>query len=300
MPGMKVPGIQPQDPLPPARLFRPATHSPASSRQLDFDELRGLTRSNVQLVPPILQVEGLTTDERATIRKAVSLLCNLMEPRLLRKSEPGGEKPFDLVEMRLRSLSRLKRKWNKQDVSDELDTEEKQTFAESLRDGYVLCQLLNTLQSSPVVRPDVRGQDYNSTININKFLTACVAHGLPQGDLFLPSDLIEASGYSLARVASTVIALVQRFESSPPPALSPIPVASAVPAIHRAAKDLEEWVEHFVALTRQNMMSDQLPADSPPVKVDSECEFVRLHVFEDYFHPDDRCGSWIARYGRVV
>jgi hypothetical protein len=63
-----------------------------------------------------------------------------MEPRLLRKSEPGGEKQFDQVEIRLRSLLRLKRKWSKRELGDLTDQEEMKTFAEALRDGYVLCQ----------------------------------------------------------------------------------------------------------------------------------------------------------------
>ncbi|KAJ7765419.1 hypothetical protein DFH07DRAFT_810513 [Mycena maculata] len=145
LPGIKTQGIN--GPRPPLPLFRPSTHSPASSRQLllDLDDLK--SPNNMQSIEPLpvegmraLRNNGLTTAERELIRKAVSLLCNLMEPRLLRKSEPGGEKPFDLVEVRLRSLSRLKRKWNKQEISGESDSEETQTFAEALRDGYVLCQ----------------------------------------------------------------------------------------------------------------------------------------------------------------
>ncbi|KAJ7115953.1 hypothetical protein C8R44DRAFT_218218 [Mycena epipterygia] len=107
--GVKLSGNSPRPPPP---LFRPYTHSPASSRQflLDLDDLRGQKSSNMQPVEPIpaSRSSGLRPGERELIRKAVSLLCNLMEPRLLRKSEPGGEKPFDLVEIRLRSLSRLK------------------------------------------------------------------------------------------------------------------------------------------------------------------------------------------------
>ncbi|KAF8216544.1 hypothetical protein K438DRAFT_1558305 [Mycena galopus ATCC 62051] len=83
---------------------------------------------------------GLRPGERELIRRAVSLLCDIMEPRLLRKSEPGGEKPFDLIEIRLRPLSRMKRRWGKHELGDVSDTEEIQTFADALRDGYVLCQ----------------------------------------------------------------------------------------------------------------------------------------------------------------
>ncbi|KAJ6591585.1 hypothetical protein DFH09DRAFT_178985 [Mycena vulgaris] len=107
LPGIKTPGMNEPPPLP---LFRPYTHSPASSRQflMDLEDLRGNARP-VEPVPAYGK-SGLRTEERELIRKAVSLLCNLMEPRLLRKSEPGGEKPFDQVEIRLRSLSRQKRK----------------------------------------------------------------------------------------------------------------------------------------------------------------------------------------------
>jgi hypothetical protein len=59
-----------------------------------------------------------------------------MAPRLLRRSDPGGEKPFDLVEIRLRSLAKLQRRWSKGDVLPNV----KAVFAKALRDGYVLCQ----------------------------------------------------------------------------------------------------------------------------------------------------------------
>ncbi|KAJ7442265.1 hypothetical protein FB451DRAFT_111678 [Mycena latifolia] len=277
--------IKTNGPLPPPPLSRSYTHSPASSRQflLDLEDLRG----NPQPVEPVPapSKRGLRTEERELIRKAVSLLCNLMEPRLLRKSEPGGEKPFDLVEIRLRSLYAAKRKWRKREISQESDLEEKQTFSDALRDGYVLCQLLNTLHSSPIVRPDVRGQDYNSSLNITKFLAACVAHGLPQSDLFLPLDLIEASSYSLARVAGTIIALVQFSDSSPCSATPPkaLPGASRedISAIQRATEDLEEWVEHFIALTRQKMISDRLVNGLADESVgEQDAEFSNTKVYQ--------------------
>ncbi|KAF7356563.1 hypothetical protein MVEN_00990000 [Mycena venus] len=270
----KLPGTA--DPLPMPLLFRSRTDSPASSRQLllDLDDLQGQKAPIVEPVPTSgKSSNGLRPSEREVIRKAVSLLCNLMEPRLLRKSEPGGEKPFDLVEIRLRSLSRMKRRWGKHELGDVPDAEEMQTFAEALRDGYVLCQLLNTLHSSPVVRPDARGQDYNSSLNITKFLAACTTHGLASTDLFLPPDLVEASGYSLARVANTIIALVQASET-PSPHTAPKPVAALVddqlPAVQRATKDLDDWVENFIALTRQKMISDQL--DGAPDGLESGVE----------------------------
>ncbi|KAJ7224228.1 hypothetical protein GGX14DRAFT_351037, partial [Mycena pura] len=90
-----------------------------------------------------LSSAALYAPERALIREAVTLLCDIMEPRLLRKSEPGGEKPVDLVEMHLRPLTRMKRRWGRQQsalTNNASDEEEIRTFAEALRDGYVLCQ----------------------------------------------------------------------------------------------------------------------------------------------------------------
>ncbi|KAJ7281521.1 hypothetical protein C8J57DRAFT_77554 [Mycena rebaudengoi] len=136
LPTLKIPPLG--TPSPPA-LYRPHTHSPASSRQIELDDLRGL-RSSPRILPEPMPAmnDALKARERDVIRKAVTLLCNLMEPRLLRKSEPGGEKPVDLVEIRLRSLSRLKRKWGKEQITHQSDLEEMQTFAEALKDGYVL------------------------------------------------------------------------------------------------------------------------------------------------------------------
>ncbi|KAK7025281.1 hypothetical protein R3P38DRAFT_2953753 [Favolaschia claudopus] len=291
----KMPTDIQHSPAPP--LFRPQTHSPAPSHQLllDLDDMQGR-----RLPPPEPTIDAsknviLRPSQRELIRKAVSLLCDLMEPRLLRKSEPGGEKPFDLVEIRLRSLSRLKRKWGKQEPAGPSDAEELQTFAEALRDGYVLCQLLNTLHSSVVVRPDARGQEENPSLNITKFLAACTAHGLPSTELFYPLDLIEASGYSLSRVAGSIVALVEHSETSVQRTVTPKPLPVTTPvddllsAVQRVAKDLEQWIEGFIALTRQkialdladgDMLASGLQAEDPPV---SDCEVANSKVYQHLF-----------------
>ncbi|KAJ7091356.1 hypothetical protein B0H15DRAFT_835602 [Mycena belliarum] len=187
LPRTKTPGITGPSHSPPVALSGPYTHSPAFPPQSphDLEHSRGDTHPAEPVPAP--SEPGLRTEERELIRQAVSLLCNLMEPRFLRKTEPGDEKPFDLVELRLRSLYAAKQNWGTQELSEDSDFEEKRSFSDALRDGYVLCQLLNTLSTSPVVRPDIRGQDYtDSSLNITKFLTACLAVGLPQDDLFLP------------------------------------------------------------------------------------------------------------------
>ncbi|KAL0065198.1 hypothetical protein AAF712_007868 [Marasmius tenuissimus] len=187
-----------------------------------------------------------------------------MEPRLLRTSDPGGTKSFDLVELRLRTLLRLKRRWKKQTRPDELDPEETRAFSEALVDGYVLCQLFNSLYSSPIIRPDAR-----DTVNVAKFRAQCLDCGLPAKDLFLPGDIEDGTAESLTRVAQTIAALVQWVAD-----------ASARTAIRNAlvkytdnddfpdspgadVSIVEIWVDKFIA-TR---------LDKPALRFDVESEF---------------------------
>ncbi|KAF9269179.1 hypothetical protein L218DRAFT_424409 [Marasmius fiardii PR-910] len=178
--------------------------SPASESSLDTTYPWD-TNPKPQLMEevPVKQMK-LQFDQRILIRKAISILCHSMEPRLLRISDPGGTKAFDLVELRLRSLLRLKRRWKKQATPDELDTEEMHAFSEALADGYVLCQLFNTLHSSSIIRPDPR-----DTVNVAKFRSQCVDCGLPPKDLFFSGDIEEATAESLTRVAQTITTLVK-------------------------------------------------------------------------------------------
>ncbi|KAF7309834.1 hypothetical protein MIND_00355300 [Mycena indigotica] len=278
-------------------LFRPSTHSPASSRLLLVDE--EASKSTVSFhtrsfpyshspshststthtrsishsapIPPL----PIRSTERQQLRDAVDLICGIMEPRLLRKSDPGGEKPVDLVEMRLRPLTRMRRRWRQQ--SSNINTsnattdaaaaategeEELRIFAEAMRDGYVLCQLLNTLNGNTIVRPDDRAPS-GSNINITKFLASVAKLELPQPPLFLPLDLEEATGYSLARVANTIIALVKvhspeeiRAKSPSPPIGSSRLMRSVTPPLtttEQAHAELTVWQKTFENGTRAQM-----------------------------------------------
>ncbi|KAK1235497.1 hypothetical protein PQX77_001280 [Marasmius sp. AFHP31] len=230
------------------------------------------TRPRLRRVGTYSEISGLFTiaqlklqpEQRTLVRRAISILCHSMEPRLLRTSDPGGTKSFDLVELRLRTLLRLKRRWKKQTRPDELDPEETRAFSEALVDGYVLCQLFNTLYSSPIIRPDAR-----DTVNVAKFRAQCLDCGLPAKDIFLPSDIEDGTAESLTRVAQTVAALVKWVAD-----------ASARTAIRNAlvkytdnddvpdspgadVSIVEIWVDKFIA-TR---------LDKPALRFDSESEF---------------------------
>ncbi|KAJ2918695.1 hypothetical protein MD484_g1782, partial [Candolleomyces efflorescens] len=146
------------------------------------------------------------------------------------KSEQGI-RDWEEVEYRTRSLARLERIWGRSGVangsaagtahpvSSAGEERERRTFSEALRDGFVLCQLLNKLRASTVVRPDPKEDGFKKTSNVTKFLAACASYGLSHEDLFQRDDLTEATSESLARVAHTIIALI-KFVESPVPSRS--------------------------------------------------------------------------------
>ncbi|KAF7308853.1 hypothetical protein MKEN_01085200 [Mycena kentingensis (nom. inval.)] len=232
------------------------SHSYSYSTTSLYKPTHARTNSSARPTPSSTPIPRLPLriEERQLLREAVVLLCNTMEPRLLRKSDPGGEKPSDLVEMRLRALTRLRRRWGRQPSeghtknspsngstlslepsAEEQDDEEMRVFSDALRDGYVLCQLLNTLNGNAVVRPDDRAAS-SSTINITKFLATAAKFNLdsPAGtdtpQLFLPLDLEDATGYSLARVAKTIIGLIKANATDTMPIPRPKSPQSKAPA----------------------------------------------------------------------
>ncbi|KAF7308545.1 Cell division control protein [Mycena chlorophos] len=168
-------------------------------------------------------------EHRDLIRTATSMLCKeIVKPPAHMARTESGQRDWEEVEVRMRALARLERIWGKSGVggsSSNLtlgqpsgisvgsEERERRLFTEALRDGFVLCQLMNKLRSSSIVRPDSRDDGFVRTSNITKFLAACSSYGLPNEDLFQRDDLIEATSESLARVARTIIALVQYVDA---------------------------------------------------------------------------------------
>ncbi|PCH44333.1 Pkinase-domain-containing protein [Wolfiporia cocos MD-104 SS10] len=159
---------------------------------------------------------------RELIHSASSFLCKEM----LRPRTSMQQKEAEEVEVRMGRLSRLERVWGKSGVgmgsSSQLGTgsggisaggeeRERRLFSEALRDGYVLCQLMNKLFPNMISRIDVR--EDGLTRNISRFLKACSTVGLQSDELFSRDDLIESNAESLARVAKTVLALQKLAET---------------------------------------------------------------------------------------
>jgi len=79
-------------------------------------------------------------------------------------------------------------------------------FAECLKDGQVLCHLMNALNGSDVIKKiNTQKMAFKQMENIEKFITQCKAFGLKDGDLFQTADLYEVQ--NMAQVITNLYAL---------------------------------------------------------------------------------------------
>ncbi|KAF8189096.1 hypothetical protein K438DRAFT_1676847 [Mycena galopus ATCC 62051] len=192
------------------------------TRAPSHDANRQYHASTTSLSPPS------TSEHRDLIRTATSMLCKeIVKPPAHTSRTEAGLKDWEEVEVRVHALARLERIWGKGGIRGSVGGEEREQrlFTEALRDGFVLCQLMNKLRSASVVRPDVRDDRFVRSSNITKFLAACSSYGLPDEDQFQRDDLIEATNESLARVARTIIALIKYVDAPFPSKLAPVPPA---------------------------------------------------------------------------
>ncbi|KAL0065795.1 Protein kinase of the Mitotic Exit Network [Marasmius tenuissimus] len=209
----------------PVQVARPR---PTSPNQRSYSQNRHFNISTTSLSATS------NPEHRELIRTATSMLCKeIIKPPANMARTSAAIKEWEEVELRTRALVRLERIWGKSGVSTSSsnvnvnvlpvsssglsvagEERERRLFTEALRDGFVLCQLMNKLRNSSVVRPDIREDGLARTSNITKFLAACASWGLSNEELFQGDDLIEANSESLARVAQTIIALIE-FAHSP-------------------------------------------------------------------------------------
>jgi len=71
------------------------------------------------------------------------------------------------------------------EIKDQID------FAEMLKDGSVLCQLINAIQPGSVKKINTMKAPFKQRENIEMYLKACANYGLKEQDLFQVNDLYE-------------------------------------------------------------------------------------------------------------
>lgn len=79
------------------------------------------------------------------------------------------------------------------------------TFEISLRNGILLCKLMNKLQPGIIQKINTSGGDYKMMDNISQFQRAAQHYGVPEVDLFNANDLYDQKNITL--VTQTIFAL---------------------------------------------------------------------------------------------
>lgn len=79
------------------------------------------------------------------------------------------------------------------------------SYEYALKDGVILCMLMNRLQPGLISKINTSGGDYKMMDNLNQFQKACLAYGVPDVDLFQAVDLIEQK--NIAQVTNTIFAI---------------------------------------------------------------------------------------------
>ncbi|TCD71833.1 hypothetical protein EIP91_003176 [Steccherinum ochraceum] len=224
--GRSSPSVRAASPTTPTR---PRALSPTQRNfSPTFTQSRNLNASTTSLITPS------NPEQRELIRNASSvLLKEMLKPPSQVRGPSLDAMEFEEVEMRLRPLARLERVWGKSGgaasssqvnvsgmsssgLSAGGEERERKQFAEALRDGYVLCQLINKFHPGTVTRVDRREDGFTRTANVTRFLAACTSLGLKSEALFDRDDLIESTPESLCRVSKTVLALFAILDSPLP------------------------------------------------------------------------------------
>ncbi|KAK8865778.1 hypothetical protein IAR55_000925 [Kwoniella newhampshirensis] len=97
-------------------------------------------------------------------------------------------------------------------VGERAKERERDTWSDAVKDGLLLCFLLNHLfpsQPSRIARVIISERGIMGATNVTRFLTACQGVGLSNDVVFSPHDLQECSEISLGRVANTIIFLAR-------------------------------------------------------------------------------------------
>jgi hypothetical protein len=88
------------------------------------------------------------------------------------------------------------------------------SFADSLKDGQLLCILLNTIKPGTIRKVETSKMPFKQMENISNFLKACRVLGCAEHDLFETVDLFEAK--DLGVVVSCIHALGRTIQSTVP------------------------------------------------------------------------------------
>lgn len=80
-----------------------------------------------------------------------------------------------------------------------------ETYEEVLKDGQVLCRLINKIKPGSVAKVNESGGQFKMMENINNFQKALKGYGVPDIDVFQTVDLFEKK--DISQVTNTIFAI---------------------------------------------------------------------------------------------
>ncbi|XP_076467459.1 myophilin-like [Babylonia areolata] len=116
-------------------------------------------------------------------------------------------------------LEQQARSWIEQILGEELVSGEDQDrplgmykFQAALKDGQVLCRLINAISPGSVKKINTKGPNFLQMENIGKFIDACAKYGVPTTDLFHTAALFENT--NMTQVVNTIHALGRKAQAN--------------------------------------------------------------------------------------
>lgn len=91
-------------------------------------------------------------------------------------------------------LEAAARKWIETITERKFDTDK--SFAENLKDGVTLCELINKIKPGSVTKIYKGPMAFKQIENISLFLRGCQNLGMPKDDCFAPRDLVDEKNMS--------------------------------------------------------------------------------------------------------
>jgi len=78
-------------------------------------------------------------------------------------------------------------------------------YEEALKDGIILCRVMNTLSPGSIPKINTSGSNFKLMENVTRFQQAIINYGVHKADIFQTNDLSEKK--DLANVTNTMFAL---------------------------------------------------------------------------------------------
>ncbi|NXD74758.1 CNN1 protein, partial [Eolophus roseicapillus] len=131
-------------------------------------------------------------------------------------------------------------------------------FMDGLKDGVILCELINKLQPGSVQKVNEPVQNWHKLENIGNFLRAITRYGVKPHDIFEANDLFENTNHT--QVQSTLIALA----SQPLSPLSPLSLLCPPPLCPQMGTNKFASQQGMTAYgTRRHLYDPKLGTDQP-------------------------------------